>query len=52
MTNIVNDMNYNFLNIEKDNFGGSLLFFNYGEQKQADEYGIIQGQFTPIKWGI
>ena len=50
MTNIVNDMNYNFLSVDKDNFGGSLLFFNYGQQNQADEYGIIQGQFTPISW--
>ncbi len=24
------------------------MFFNYGEQNEADEYGIIQGQFTPL----
>ncbi len=48
MTNIVNDMNYNFLNFDRGEFGANVMFFNYGEQNQADEFGIIQGQFTPL----
>ena len=48
MTNIVNDMSYNFINFDRGPFGVNVMFFNYGEQNQADEYGIIQGQFTPL----
>ena len=48
MTNIVNDMNYNFVNLDRGPFGVNVMFFNYGEQNQADEYGIIQGKFTPL----
>jgi len=48
MTNIVSDMNYNFLNMDRGPFGVNVMFFNYGEQNEADEYGIIQGQFTPL----
>ncbi len=48
MTNIVNDMNYNFINIDRGQYGANILFFNYGEQNQADDFGIIQGQFRPL----
>ena len=48
MTNIVNDMSYNFINLDRGQYGASVLFFNYGEQNQSDEFGIIQSQFTPL----
>jgi len=48
MTNIVSDMNYNFLNMDRGPFGVNIMFFNYGEQNQADESGVIQGTFTPL----
>ena len=48
MTNIVSDMNYNFINADRGPYGINILFFNYGEQKKADINGIIQGQFTPL----
>ena len=48
MTNIVNDMSYNFLNVDRGPFGVNIMFFNYGEQNQTDEFGIIQSQFTPL----
>jgi hypothetical protein len=54
MTSIVNDMNYNYIRVERQQYGIDVLFFNYGEQNQADEYGIILGQFTPLSsvWGF
>ena len=48
MTNIVNDMSYNFIDFDRGPFGVNVMFFNYGEQNQADENGIIQGTFTPL----
>ena len=48
MTNIVNDMSYNFINFDRGQYGLNVLFFNYGEQNQSDEFGIIQNQFTPL----
>ena len=48
MTNIVNDMSYNFINFDRGEYGVNVLFFNYGEQNQSDEFGIIQNQFTPL----
>ena len=48
MTNIVNDMSYNFLNVDRGPYGVNIMFFNYGEQNQTDEFGIIQSQFTPL----
>ena len=48
MTNIVNDMSYNFINMDRGPYGINVLFFNYGEQNQSDEFGIIQSQFTPL----
>ena len=48
MTNIVNDMSYNFINVDRGQYGLNVLFFNYGEQNQTDEFGIIQSQFTPL----
>ena len=48
MTNIVDDMSYNFINFDRGPYGVNVLFFNYGEQNQADEFGIIQNQFTPL----
>jgi len=48
MTNIVNDMSYNFINLDRGQYGLNVLFFNYGEQNQTDEFGIIQSQFTPL----
>jgi len=48
MTNIVDDMSYNFINIDRGPYGANILFFNYGEQNITDENGIIDGQFTPL----
>ena len=48
MTNIVNDMSYNFINLDRGQYGLNVLFFNYGEQNHTDEFGIIQSQFTPL----
>ena len=48
MTNIVNDMSYNFINLDRGPYGVNVLFFNYGEQNASDEFGIIQNQFTPL----
>ena len=48
MTNIVNDMSYNFINVDRGPFGVNIMFFNYGEQNQTNESGIIEGQFTPL----
>lgn len=48
MTNIVGDMSYNFINMDRGPFGVNVMFFNYGEQKEADINGIIQGKFTPL----
>jgi len=48
MTNIVDDMSYNFLNVDRGPFGVNIMFFNYGEQNQTNESGIIEGQFTPL----
>jgi hypothetical protein len=48
MTNIVDDMSYNFINLDRGPFGVNILFFNYGEQNQTSESGIIEGQFTPL----
>ena len=48
MTNIVNDMSYNFIDFDRGPFGVNVMFFNYGEQNQADESGVIQGTFTPL----
>jgi len=48
MTNIVNDMSYNFINMDRGQYGLNVLFFNYGDQLLADEYGIVQGDFTPL----
>ena len=47
MTNIVNDMNYNFINFDRGEYGLNILFFNYGDQLIADETGIVDGQFSP-----
>jgi hypothetical protein len=48
MTNIVDDMSYNFINLDRGPFGVNIMFFNYGEQNQTNESGIIEGQFTPL----
>ena len=48
MTNIVNDMSYNFVNMDRGPFGVNIMFFNYGDQLLTDEYGIVQGDFTPL----
>jgi len=48
MPNIVDDMNYNFINMDRGPFGVSVMFFNYGEQKATDIDGIIDGTFTPL----
>ena len=48
MTNIVNDMSYNFIDVDRGPYGINIMFFNYGEQNQTDEFGIIQSQFTPL----
>ena len=47
MTNIVSDMNYNFINLDKGDYGLNFLFFNYGEQSISDETGVISGRFSP-----
>ena len=48
MTNIVDDMSYNFINMDRGPFGVNIMFFNYGEQNRANEDGTIEGTFTPL----
>ena len=48
MTNIVDDMTYNFINLDRGPFGVNVMFFNYGEQLATDESGIVNGKFTPL----
>ena len=48
MTNIVNDMSYNFINVDRGQYGINIMFFNYGEQNLTNESGIIESQFTPL----
>ena len=48
MPNFVDDMNYNFIGFDRGPFGANVMFFNYGEQYETDESGIILGQFTPL----
>jgi hypothetical protein len=48
MTNIVNDMSYNFINVDRGPYGINIMFFNYGEQNLTNESGIIESQFTPL----
>ena len=48
MTNIVNDMSYNFIDFDRGPFGVNVMFFNYGEQNRANEDGTIEGTFTPL----
>ena len=40
MTNIVNDMSYNFINVDRGPFGVNIMFFNYGEQNLTNEHLI------------
>tara|TARA_Y100001963_G_scaffold133520_1_gene193230 strand:- start:493 stop:1365 length:873 start_codon:yes stop_codon:yes gene_type:complete len=57
LTNVTDDMGYNYIGAGWKNFTFSLLHFDYGEQNIADEYGIISGQFNPysvvgyVGWG-
>jgi len=55
--NIVDDMGFNYIEIKNKKLDYSILHFNYGEQKFADETGFVQGNFSPstlvlgIGWG-
>ena len=48
MTNIVDDMSYNFINMDRGTFGVNVMFFKYGSQLANDESGIVNGKFTPL----
>tara|TARA_Y100000114_G_C11730820_1_gene313463 strand:+ start:565 stop:1413 length:849 start_codon:yes stop_codon:yes gene_type:complete len=48
MTNIVDDMNYSFINLNKGVYGLNMLFFNYGAQSESDETGVVLGSFSPM----
>ena len=45
--NIVDDMGFNYVEAKAKKFDFNILYFNYGEQKFADESGFVQGNFTP-----
>ena len=47
MTNIVDDMGWNYFHARYKEFNIRLLQFNYGEQKEADVMGQVQSIFTP-----
>jgi len=57
LTNITDDMGYNYIGGAYKNLSFSLLYFDYGEQNIADESGTISGQFSPnslvayVGWG-
>ena len=57
LTNITDDMGYNYVGGAYKHFTFSLLYFDYGEQNVADESGVISGQFNPnsvvayVGWG-
>ena len=57
LTSVVNDMNYTFVNLNKNSFGANVLFFNYGEQLETDLTGVVTGNFSPsssvwsVNWG-
>jgi len=57
LTNITDDMGYNYVGVGYKNITFSLLYFDYGEQNIADEYGTISGRFEPnslvayVGWG-
>jgi hypothetical protein len=57
LTNITDDMGYNYVGAGYKNLTFSLLYFDYGEQNVADINGTISGQFSPnslvayVGWG-
>ena len=57
LKNIVDDMGYNYVDVRWKNFGFNLLHFDYGEQKQTDVFGTVNGSFAPtttklgVSWG-
>ena len=57
LTNITDDMGYNYVGGAYKHFTFSLLYFDYCEQNVADESGVISGQFNPnsvvayVGWG-
>ena len=57
LSNITDDMGYNYVGVVWKNFDFSLLYFDYGEQNNADETGVILNKFNPnsivgrVGWG-
>ena len=57
LKNIVDDMGYNYVDVRWKNLGFNLLHFDYGEQKQTDVFGTVNGSFSPtttklgVSWG-
>ena len=57
LSNITDDMGYNYVGVVWKNFDFSLLYFHYGEQNNADESGVILNKFNPnsivgrVGWG-
>ena len=47
LTNIVDDMGYNYVDIKWKNLNFGLFHFNYGEQQEADIEGHVVGLFSP-----
>lgn len=57
MQNITDDMFYTHLSIKRQQFRFSMLAFNYGEQLETNNNGVVIGEFTPtssvwsMSWG-
>ena len=57
MENITNDMFYTHLSVKRQHFRFSMLAFNYGEQLETNNNGVVIGKFTPtssvwsMSWG-
>ena len=57
MQNITDDMFYTHLSIKRQQFRFSMLAFNYGEQLETNNNGVVIDEFTPsssvwsMSWG-
>ena len=57
MQNITDDMFYTHLSFKRQQFRFNMLAFNYGEQLETNDAGVVTGEFTPtssvwsMSWG-
>ena len=57
MSNITDDMFYTHIGVKRQNFGFSMLAFNYGQQLETNDNGVVIGDFNPtssvwaVSWG-